>query len=117
MKFVPLCAARPFFCYLQMLRSQSDPVKKRDREEEAAVAEPSRTILAKLIPNTSIVVDGFKLSPKEEYFYFLSHFHSDHYGGLTSRWREKVFCSEITKELVVAGLGVARELCVALPMN
>lgn len=56
----------------------------------------------------SVSVDAFQYKPHLEIDqYFLSHFHSDHYGGISKRWcRERVvagkiiFCSEITQKLL-----------------
>lgn len=43
-------------------------------------------------------------------FYFLSHFHSDHYTGLSPSWnRGKIFCSAPTAAAVVHSLGVSPE--------
>ena len=36
-------------------------------------------------------------------FYFLSHAHVDHMAGLKPNWRKPVYCSEETKQLLVAG--------------
>jgi len=50
--------------------------------------------------------------------YFLTHFHSDHYGGLTGSWAHGlVYCSEVTARLVRQQLNVAEAMVVALPMN
>eukprot|EP00112_Aurelia_sp_Birch-Aquarium-sp1_P001360 Seg1144.4 transcript_id=Seg1144.4/GoldUCD/mRNA.D3Y31 product="5' exonuclease Apollo" protein_id=Seg1144.4/GoldUCD/D3Y31 len=38
--------------------------------------------------------------------YFLSHMHSDHTQGLTPSWRHKIYCSEVTKTLLVHMIGV-----------
>lgn len=55
-----------------------------------------------------ISVDAFNFKPHETISqYFLSHFHSDHYGGITKRWpRERtlsskiIYCSTITGKLL-----------------
>eukprot|EP00043_Microstomoeca_roanoka_P019848 m.230855 g.230855 ORF g.230855 m.230855 type:complete len:383 (-) comp17061_c0_seq12:3066-4214(-) len=49
--------------------------------------------------------------------YFLSHFHSDHYGGLTKSFPHNVYCSEITARLCAFSLNVPWERLRPLPMN
>ncbi|XP_021737417.1 DNA ligase 6-like isoform X2 [Chenopodium quinoa] len=73
---------------------------------------------SKLIPKTRFIVDGFRNSGEFSLSYFLSHFHSDHYTGLTSTWsRGIVFCSETTARLVVKVLGVSASFVVGLPID
>lgn len=56
-----------------------------------------------------ISMDAFSFKPHETITqYFLSHFHSDHYGGITKRWpRERtlgskiIYCSTITGKLLM----------------
>lgn len=55
-----------------------------------------------------VSMDAFSFKPHESISqYFLSHFHSDHYGGITKRWpRERtlggkiIYCSTITGKLL-----------------
>ena len=47
-----------------------------------------------------------------------SHFHSDHYGGLTRSWTAgPIYCSAVTANLVKANLGVSARYVVPLPMD
>eukprot|EP00049_Salpingoeca_infusionum_P008797 m.144969 g.144969 ORF g.144969 m.144969 type:complete len:1801 (+) comp14135_c1_seq12:190-5592(+) len=75
-----------------------------------------------LIPGTHFVVDNFndpKLQQQGNLF-FLSHFHADHYGKLSHKtWsgHNQIYCSPITRALVIGILGLAEENVVAIPLN
>lgn len=50
--------------------------------------------------------------------YFLTHYHSDHYGGLRGSWSHgPIYCSQVTANLVKQELGVNRTCVHPLPMN
>jgi len=57
-----------------------------------------------LLPGTNIVVDGFKYTSRLEsphYIFFLTHYHSDHYSGLSNTWsRGPIYCSQKTADLL-----------------
>ncbi|KAL3698658.1 hypothetical protein R1sor_012734 [Riccia sorocarpa] len=72
----------------------------------------------KRIPNTQFVVDGFRNAGLWSVSYFLSHFHSDHYAGITNLWSKGlIFCSEITASLLKHSLQVTDSFVVPLPMG
>jgi DNA cross-link repair 1A protein len=73
----------------------------------------------KKIPGTDFVVDGFYYAkPELTSNYFLTHFHADHYGGLTKGWSAGIiYCSSVTANLVQQQLGVSSKFLHVLPMN
>ncbi|ETV73710.1 hypothetical protein, variant 1 [Aphanomyces astaci] len=73
----------------------------------------------KLIAGSSIVVDGFQYAkPSLSKVYFLSHFHSDHYTGLSKSFSAGViYCTAVTAKLVLLCLGVNKKYIHPLPLN
>jgi len=70
----------------------------------------------KILPGFSICVDAFRYGAVQGCrAYFLSHFHSDHYIGLTSSWcHGPIYCSKVTANLVKQQLRVNPKYVVAL---
>ncbi|ERF70205.1 hypothetical protein EPUS_00393 [Endocarpon pusillum Z07020] len=70
----------------------------------------------KIMPGLYICVDAFRYGKVEgQSAYFLSHFHSDHYIGLTSSWcHGPIYCSKVTANLVRQQLKVDRKWVVDL---
>lgn len=62
---------------------------------------------------TKYSVDNFKLNTDR---YFLTHFHADHYQGLTSKFNATIFCSQTTANLAMKAFGIKRERFVILQL-
>ena len=72
----------------------------------------------KAVPGTRFAVDCFRLRGTGASAFFLTHGHSDHYGGLDARWDEgPVYCSELTSRLVPLRTGVSQTWLRVLPLN
>ncbi|CAM6038649.1 unnamed protein product [Sphagnum compactum] len=70
------------------------------------------------IPGTSFQVDAFKHLSGDCSNYFLTHFHTDHYQGLTRGFRHGViYCSPTTARLVTLRIGVPAERLQIIPLN
>lgn len=87
--------------------------------ESAARGKPSyqRTCpFYKILPGLFICVDAFRYGAVQGcQAYFLSHFHSDHYIGLTSTWTHgPIYCSKVTANLVKQQLRVDPKYVVPL---
>ncbi|XP_042031827.1 DNA cross-link repair 1A protein-like [Salvia splendens] len=70
------------------------------------------------IPGTQFHVDGFKYLRRDCSHYFLTHFHLDHYQGLTKSFSHGViYCSLITAKLVNLKLGIPWANIQVLPLR
>lgn len=70
----------------------------------------------KIMPGFFICVDAFRYGAVQGCnAYFLSHFHSDHYVGLTSTWcHGPIYCSKVTGNLVKQQLRVDPKWVISL---
>ncbi|XP_052211002.1 uncharacterized protein LOC127813912 isoform X2 [Diospyros lotus] len=70
------------------------------------------------IPGTPFRVDAFKYLRRDCSHWFLTHFHVDHYQGLTRSFSHgKVYCSLITAKLVNMKIGIPWDKIQVLPLN
>ncbi|KAJ6824071.1 putative DNA cross-link repair 1A protein [Iris pallida] len=70
------------------------------------------------IPGTPFRVDAFRFLRGDCTHWFLTHFHMDHYQGLTRNFcHGKIYCSSITAHLVNMKIGVPWERLQVLPLN
>ena len=62
------------------------------------------TLLIRFFFGDVVVVDYFSFrSPAPQCVYLLTHFHADHYAGLSDTWhRGRVLCTEATRRLLLA---------------
>lgn len=90
------------------------PQKLNERAVKSARIAP----WYKWIKDTTFTMDAFSFSiiPGCTH-YFLSHFHSDHYMGLTRKFAGDLYCTEITKRLIISQIKVDESRITALPMN
>ncbi|KAH3819460.1 uncharacterized protein LOC127881765 [Dreissena polymorpha] len=70
-----------------------------------------------VIPHTPIAVDFWKVRDGPQTIHFLTHLHGDHISGLTSSWDRPIYCSQVTKELLVKKHAVKSELIHALQIG
>lgn len=72
----------------------------------------------KKIPGTGFTVDAFQYGVVEGCTaYFLTHFHSDHYAGLSKNFTFPVYCSEVTGNLLKSKLHVQEQYIHPLPID
>ncbi|RKP34708.1 beta-lactamase-like protein [Dimargaris cristalligena] len=73
----------------------------------------------KRMPHSNFAIDAFSYGRIPDCTgYFLTHFHADHYGGLTSTFNHgPIYCSAVTANLVIHKLGVNSQWVRVLPLN
>ncbi|XP_057957745.1 uncharacterized protein LOC131150797 isoform X2 [Malania oleifera] len=70
------------------------------------------------IPGTPFRVDAFRHLRGDCSHWFLTHFHMDHYQGLTRSFcHGKIYCSLITARLVSMKIGIPWDMLQVLPLN
>ena len=94
--------------------SSEKKTKKKRVSKYAAMEVPK----FKIIPNTTILVDGFQYKRKEYTHYILTHGHSDHYVGLTKGFSlGPVYCTRPTANLISSLIGTSSDVLVPVPLH
>ena len=100
-------------------RSYSQFQKRENSSSSTMSSSPYPCPQYKKIPGTDFICDGFKYKSgwSATAKFFLTHFHADHYGGITKSWNAGViYCSQPTANLVHQQLGVPKHYLHPLPM-
>ena len=95
-------------------QSRAEPEKEPPVASSQQQEEEKRTgnvPAYKIIEKTKLAVDGFCYGDLPGVtHYLLSHFHYDHYVGLSKRWSRPIVCSSITARLLRSKLKVRESL-------
>ncbi|PHH49813.1 DNA cross-link repair protein pso2/snm1 [Ceratocystis fimbriata CBS 114723] len=107
------------FSKLMAARVENKAWSEASDQEQASKGKPAHTRTCpfyKIMPGFSICVDAFRYGAVQGCkAYFLSHFHSDHYIGLSSSWcHGPIYCSKVTGALMKKQLRVAAKWIVEL---
>ncbi|XP_021845558.2 DNA cross-link repair protein SNM1 isoform X1 [Spinacia oleracea] len=104
-------------------RQQTGTAKSVPRQKQIP-AKSTRNVKNKdvppwcTIPGTPFRVDAFRYIRRDCSHWFLTHFHLDHYQGLTKSFSYgKVYCSMITAKLVNAKIGIPWDKLQVVPLN
>ncbi|PWN43805.1 DRMBL-domain-containing protein [Ceraceosorus guamensis] len=103
-----------------LLWAQADVVEADNHSGPAKMKKALRKApFYKVLEGMPLSVDGFRFGNIEGCKgWFLSHFHSDHYVGLSNSWTHgPIYCSAETASLVQSSLKVAAQYVVALPFD
>ncbi|XVF35244.1 hypothetical protein REPUB_Repub18cG0128900 [Reevesia pubescens] len=99
-------------------KSHSDSGRRRVQKNHVKNGKQKDIPTWCCIEGTPFRVDAFRYLRGDCSHWFLTHFHMDHYQGLTRSFRHgKIYCSSITAQLVKMKLGIPWERLQVLPLN
>lgn len=107
-----------FNLLMQKQVKKEDQVEEKTQVSEAKKQPERKCPFYKRIEGTKIAVDAFSYGDIENCdAYFLSHYHYDHFIGLNKYFKNKLFCSKITANLVIKQIKVDKKYIVALELD
>eukprot|EP01018_Ginkgo_biloba_P027587 Gb_40486 [translate_table: standard] len=116
-------ARRQISCHIETQQGEGRASMLSGQKRARKRSRPSAATLTGIpewlcIPGTPFRVDAFRHLRGDCYHWFLTHFHTDHYQGLTRGFRYgKIYCSLITARLVNMRIGVSWDLLQVIPLN
>ncbi|RNA12385.1 DNA cross-link repair 1A, partial [Brachionus plicatilis] len=112
-------ADKSAFSILMQKKAEKEQAIEVKTEVPEAKKHPERKCpFYKRIEGTRIVVDAFSYGDIENCdAYFLSHYHYDHFIGLNKHFKNKLFCSKITANLVLKQIKVDKKYIVPLELD
>ncbi|KAK5578303.1 hypothetical protein RB653_003259 [Dictyostelium firmibasis] len=105
---------------LDLKKTGKEEAKKRGYQVRTKTPTKQKKIPPsfKVIDGTNFLVDGFQYKSEDYTHYFLTHFHSDHYVGITKTWSfGNIYCTEETGKLVSKKLGVDQRYIITCEWN
>ncbi|KAL6948843.1 hypothetical protein ACO0QE_001318 [Hanseniaspora vineae] len=97
----------------------------KPKRKRAAIPPPDHKVLF-FTEEVQVAVDGFQYTCPEIKHHFLSHFHGDHYCGISKAWfnihpTSKIYCSEITRDLTIYKFNIheieLQERIISIPLG
>ena len=102
--------------YSSLIKSQ--PKSSSSSSNLTTATNTRKCPFYKRIEGTHICVDAFSYGDIDNCdAYFLSHYHYDHFIGLNKEFKNKLFCSKITANLVIKNIKVDKKFIQVLDMD